>query len=461
MGTAVTVEHLFNNVPARLKFLKAPATESGHIHHVISSYALAYPEIRFQLTLDQRVALQTSGSGRLQEALAEIMGLEVVRDMVPLGEVPSILNTGEENETGLEQGKILVSGYTGLPSLHRAQRNQLIFFVNRRWIQDRSLNAAMSQAYQTLLPIGRQPVAVVDIRIDPAEVDVNVHPTKSEVKFRDPRAVFSAVQRAVRSAVVAAAGPPEMGLSTPWDAAARQTPGSSDSGRTWQGEESRWRQMTGFGLEVQRTLPPGAAEFDDEMEANRSLPVLRVLGQLAQTYIIAEGPDGLYLIDQHAAHERILYEQLQAGLDTASLPVQRLLEPATVELTPGQAAVLEAELDTLASLGFDIAAFGGSTYRVAAVPHMLAHTDVGRAIVDVLDEMAEGAVPLARQADERLKITVCKRASIKGGQTLSLPEMQALIQQLEQSTSPRTCPHGRPTMIHLSAAHLAREFGRH
>jgi len=219
--------------------------------------------------------------------------------------------------------------------------------------------------------------------------------------------------------------------------------------------------MASFGMEVQRTLSPGAAGSGDEQWAGSSLPVLRVLGQVAQTYIIAEGPDGLYLIDQHAAHERVLYEQLQAGLSTASLPVQQLLEPVTVELTPGQAAVLEAEMDTLFNIGFDIEAFGGPTYRVSAVPHMLAETDVGRAIVDVLDEMAEGAVPLARQADERLKITVCKRASIKGGQTLSMQEMQALIQQLEQSTSPRTCPHGRPTMIHLSAAHLAREFGRH
>jgi DNA mismatch repair protein MutL len=461
-GTAVTVEHLFYNVPARLKFLKAPATESGHIHRVIANYAVAYPEIRFQLTLDQRLALQTSGSGQLQNVLVDIWGLDVVRDMIPIGEAPSAFDAEEEERAAEETAnRISVAGYAGLPSLHRAQRNQLIFFVNRRWIQDRSLNAAVSQAYQTLLPIGRHPVAVLNIQIDPAEVDVNVHPTKSEVKFRDSRAVFSAVQRAVRAAVVAAAGPPEMGLSgSSWqEAGGNRT--STQSGGFTSGGHGSWRQMSNFGIEVQRTLPSGASAVDEDPRALQSLPVLRVLGQLGQTYIIAEGPDGLYLIDQHAAHERVLYERLQAGLATASVPSQRLLEPITVELSPSQAAVLGAEMTTMTNIGFEIEAFGGSTYRVSAVPQMLAQTDVARALVDILEEMAEGAVPLARQADERVKITVCKRASIKGGQTLSMQEMQALIRQLEQSTSPRTCPHGRPTMIHISAAHLAREFGRH
>jgi DNA mismatch repair protein MutL len=190
------------------------------------------------------------------------------------------------------------------------------------------------------------------------------------------------------------------------------------------------------------------------------LPVLRVVGQIAQMYIIAEGPDGLYLVDQHAAHERVLYEQLQAGLAGARVAAQRLLEPATIDLTPAQAAVYEAEADTLAQLGFAIEPFGGFTYRLRAVPEILLRSDPVTALGDILAEMAEGAVPLSRQADERLMVTVCKRAAVKAGQTLSLREMQELIQNLERCTAPRTCPHGRPTMLHLSAAQLAREFGR-
>jgi DNA mismatch repair protein MutL len=184
------------------------------------------------------------------------------------------------------------------------------------------------------------------------------------------------------------------------------------------------------------------------------------VGQVAQTYVIAEGPDGLYLVDQHAAHERVLYEQLQAARIAAAVAVQQLLHPVTLELSPGQAAVMEAEADTLSEIGFDIEPFGGFSYRVRAVPEMLKDADPATALADILAELAEGAVPLSRQSDERLMVTVCKRAAIKAGRILSTPEMQALIHDLERCHAPRTCPHGRPTMLHLSAAQLAREFGR-
>jgi DNA mismatch repair protein MutL len=444
IGTTVTVENLFYNVPARLKFLKAPATEAGHIHRIVVNYALAYPELRFHLILDQRVAFQSSGGGDLHDVLVEIMGLETARQMVPI--------------EASEAGEVGVSGYVGLPSLHRARGDQLTFFVNRRWIQDRSLAVAVTQAYHTFLPIGRYPAAVVGVRLNPADVDVNVHPTKSEVKFRDPQRVFSAVQKAVRSTVKAMAPVPSIG------GGARPSPAHD-----WApaGEETeRWRHAARGGgqidaqlaFEAQRTLPDdGSRAFQP---AGEGLPLLRVVGQVAQMYIIAEGPDGLYLVDQHAAHERVLYEQLQAGRAGAQRAVQQLLEPATVELTPAQAAVLEAEAGTLVEIGFDLEPFGGTTYRLRAVPEMLRKSDPAGALSDILGELAEGAVPLAREADERLMVTVCKRAAVKAGQTLSMQEMQDLIHQLERCAAPRTCPHGRPTMVHLSAAQLAREFGR-
>jgi DNA mismatch repair protein MutL len=165
-------------------------------------------------------------------------------------------------------------------------------------------------------------------------------------------------------------------------------------------------------------------------------------------------------VDQHAAHERVLYEQIQASLASAQVPTQQLLEPLTLELAPAQAAVLDAEADTLAQVGFAVEPFGGTTYRLRAVPEILLKSDPATALVDILAELAEGAVPLSRQSDERLIVTVCKRAAVKAGQTLSLHEMQELIHNLERCSAPRTCPHGRPTMLHLSAAQLAREFGR-
>jgi len=215
---------------------------------------------------------------------------------------------------------------------------------------------------------------------------------------------------------------------------------------------------TRIGLEAQRTLPLDPAQAGED---DGRLPPLRVVGQIRQMYVITEGPDGLYLIDQHAAHERILYEKLLAQREAAAVVSQRLLTPLLLELSSAQAAVLEAELTALTELGFALEPFGGYSFRLLAVPEIVAQDQLPGTFLDILDEMAEGAVPLARQRHERVAIIVCKRASIKGGQTLSYQEMSELVRLLEQSENPRTCPHGRPTMIHISGHQLAREFGRH
>ena len=458
-GTIITAENLFFNVPARLKFLKADATETGHIYRIVSHYALAYPHIRFTLQNEKRTTFQTNGSGELFDALAAVFGLETARQMIEV-------QGGISNDTQ-EAGAVSVSGYAGAPALHRGMRDQIIFFVNRRWIQDRALNQAVVQAYHTFLPVQRFPISVLNIEIDPTEVDVNVHPTKAEVKFSDPRAIFKTVQKAVRETVVATAPIPSYGSS--------HAPSPSFSGGFGghAGDAVSWRDFSGhsrtamnqLGFEVQRAAStaddalglyqPMSAPLDDT-----KMPLMRVVGQVQQMYIVTEGPDGLYLIDQHAAHERILYEKLMAQKSEAAVARQQLLEPVTVELSPGQAALLGAEAEVLGEVGFELEHFGGNTYRIRAVPDMLGHTDPAQALVDILAEMADGAIPLAKETHEKVAITVCKRASIKGGQILSQEEMRELVRQLEATQAPRTCPHGRPTMVHLSPAQLAREFGR-
>lgn len=449
-GTTVTVENLFFNVPARKKFLKATATETGHIQRVVTCYALAYPHIRFILETDRRLVFQSTGSGNLFDALAAVFGPDIARQLLAVeGDLPASGETGPAR----------VTGFTGATSLHRGARDQIILFVNRRWIQDRALNQAVVQAYHTFLPVNRYPVAVLNIEMDPAEVDVNVHPTKAEVKFREPRAVFKLVQKAVREAVLASAPTPT--LTTPTL--------SPDVFHTGHAGDFRPRQTafpapTGpaasrFAFEAQRP----ADQPDDSPSPglpDGQVPPLRVVGQVQQMYIVAEGPDGLYLIDQHAAHERILYEKLMAQQAQAGAPRQQLLEPVLVELSPGQAALLEAEAEALAAVGFDLEPFGGHAYRIRAVPQLLGQTDPAQALVDILAEMADGATPLARETHQKVALIVCKRAAIKGGQTLSYEEMRELVRQLEATSAPRTCPHGRPTMLHLSAAQLAREFGR-
>ena len=189
------------------------------------------------------------------------------------------------------------------------------------------------------------------------------------------------------------------------------------------------------------------------------MPMMRVIGQVQQMYIIAEGPDGLYMIDQHAAHERVLYDEMMAQQHQTAR--QTLLEPVTVDLTPGQVALLEAELEAITHAGFEVESFGGHTYRLRALPELLSQADPAKAFIDLLDAMMDGTTPLAKETHNKIAMIVCKRASIKGGQILSPEEMRELVRQLESTSAPRTCPHGRPTMIHLSMNELGKLFGRH
>jgi DNA mismatch repair protein MutL len=446
-GTVVTVEHLFRHVPARLKFLRQPSTEAGHIHTVVTHYALAYPGIRFSLTNESRLAFQSTGSGQLLDVLIAVYGLETSEQML------EIVAGGTAAEGQTRSPRPAVTGHVGVPALHRATRRYITLFVNRRWIQDKALAHAVAQAYHGLLPVGRHPVAVVLMEIDPGEVDVNVHPTKREVKFRDGRQAFSAVQRAVRHTLVEHAPVPEMS----------RTP------RTWPTPDWQRRQAllragqgetatTQMAMELYR--PPGDPASEAGLVGPVRLPLLRVVGQVGQTYIVAEGPQGLYLIDQHAAHERVLYEQMMAQHQQRDVASQTLLEPLVLDLDPLLAGVLDEHLEALNELGFQLEAFGGSSFLLRAVASILVVPDTQAALVDILELLRQGEDPLADQAEEQVIASVCKRAAIKAGQTLSVEEMQELVRQLEQCESPRTCPHGRPTVLHFSVEQLEKEFGR-
>jgi DNA mismatch repair protein MutL len=447
-GTVVTVENLFYNTPARLKFLRSDPTEVSHAANLVTAYAMAYPELRFTLLKDGRLALKTSGTGNLYDALIDVLGLQVGQQM---------LEVGARAEGGESAEEPNAWGYVSSPSLHRSNRSSLTFFVNRRWVHDRSLAYAVEQAYQTLLPSGRHPIAVLNVRVDPSEVDVNIHPTKREVRFRSQRQVFSTVQRAVRRALldqqpvrISSASPRIVGFDE-WDRRRRVALAGAAVGTPV------GAQMSEFGLEVQRT---GEAAFAGAGVQRKltGLPMLRVVGQLSQMYIVAEGPDGAYLLDQHAAHERILYEKLKGQEESQDVPSQALLEPMTIELLPRQAAILEEHGAVLAQLGFSLEPFGGSTVLVRAVPASLVNKDVSAAIAELVDEPAEGGSGTSWR-EHALKVLVCHSA-VRAGQTLSLEEMRDLVRQLEETSLPQTCPHGRPTMIHLSAEQLAREFGR-
>jgi DNA mismatch repair protein MutL len=431
-GTWVRVRDLFFNVPARQKFLKSETTERRRIEALVSRYALAYPKVRFRLEQDSRQVFQSSGSGDRREALAAVFGLEVAQSLIPLPGTPA--------------GTTTVSGFISPPSVHRSSRKELTFFVNGRWVQDASLGAAVLQAYQGLLMVGRYPLAVILIKLAPEEVDVNVHPAKAEVRFREPDRIFAVVQRVVRATLLGQEAP------------------RLEAARVWGGEP--WQPARRL-VDLDWTAGHLPAELDLGMSPaarpafqGGSIPLLRAVGQVGAAYLVAEGPDGLYLVDQHAAHERVLYEKLLAAKAAGPLEGQALLEPAQVELAPWQASLLEEQISLLLGLGFEVEPFGGGTFRLRSVPLMLVGVDPEAALRAVVDEFEEDETPLEAEAERRLAARVCKRAAVKSGQVLSLAEQESLLRELEACQSPRTCPHGRPTMIHLSVEDLERQFGR-
>ena len=443
VGTTVRVENLFSNVPARLKFLKTDATERQQVHSLVTRYALAYAGVQFTLLDDGKTVLQTSGSGDRREVLASLYGVDTARQML---------------EVVFNDGEFTIEGFTSPLALTRSNRREMTFFINGRWVQDTSLNAAMVQAYSGLLMVGRFPISVLFIQLPPEEVDVNVHPAKAEVRFRNSDRVFSAVQRAVRRAVMAYSPIPAIPPQKLWGPAAAQSGVSlpQATGLDWQ--FAREAELSGEGQPSVPQAALQAATIPESLPAG-SLPLLRLIGQIGATYLVAEGPDGLYLIDQHAAHERVLFEKLMKQRSTEVI-MQPLLQPVNVQLAPHQAASLADSLDALNSLGFLVEEFGGSAFRVRALPAVFSSSDPETLLRAVIEEIEEDESPMQSEIEARIASRVCKRAAVKGGTVMTQEEQLALLRDLEKCQSPRTCPHGRPTMIHLSVDLLERQFGR-
>jgi len=503
-GTVVSVEHLFFNMPARQKFLRAPATEAGQIAAIVQRYALAYPERRFSFVNDGRLVFQSTGSGNLLDVLIMIYGKENAQQMVSLGGGRSA-ETANLDALALDvdfhgdggpsvappAGALRVSGFVSLPSLTRANRSAIDLFVNRRYVEDRSLTHAVVQAYHTLLPVGRYPVAVIFVDLDPAQVDVNVHPQKTQVRFAEERRIFAAVQKAVRRTVISVAPVPDVAV----DDEGRIVRSEAELGTLPAGWATRREAIIGAGNQphLEMYVPPStptgpiapplaataadsgateraAAPDDDDFYRTPALaqrvpqlPPLRVVGQVGAMYIVAEGPEGMFLIDQHAAHERIMYEQFmaqRAASGRSGVTQQHLLDPLTLHVGARLTGQVAAYLEPLRHVGFEIEPFGGDTYLVRAVPAVLAGEDPQRVLEEIVATLAERRNLVGESMEAQLVKMVCKRAAIKAGQLLSDIEMQELVRQLELCQSPRTCPHGRPTMIQLSANELEKAFGR-
>lgn len=513
-GTIFTVRDLFYNVPARLKFLKSPPNETGRISTIVTDYALAYPGVKFTLVSERKATFQSPGSGELKHVIAAVYGASVSAAMIPVGNAPAqtvegsatVVTASDEAELPQQQGQsaVRVWGYASLPSTSRSNREYIRIFVNHRPIESQSLTYAVTEAYRSLLLTGRFPIVVLNIELDPAVVDVNVHPAKIEVKFQDERSVFQSVSRAVRAALneYAAVPQPEPvhdqsttegtldqqaaiefgpisearpartdGYDVPtasrdnWQAGDHQQSaggrGSTDGGPgSWEAGP-----LLGGGNPAARSVPvvqtPGSGKV---LPSRQPLPPLRIVGQTLERYIVAEGPDGAYVIDQHAAAERILYERLLEMVERSGGKLTAMPLPAAVKVElsteSGELSWLEARQPTLRSLAVNVEQGEGDMVQLTTLPELLVGlqlADPPAAVRGLLNDLLQqGRADLWHDT-----ILISLAAHFASAlQPQEQAELRELLTALEECQMPRADAHGRPTLILISTAQLEREFKR-
>ena len=423
-GTTVEVRNLFFNLPARRKFLRSEQTETAHIEHIVTLCALAHPTVAFRLVVEERTRFDLAPATELAGRLRELYGNQLVAQLLPLD--------GEG-----------IHGFVGKPGISRADRSQQHIFVNGRPVESKGINYALLEGYHTGLMKGKFPVTFLFLEINPELVDVNIHPAKREVRFRDEFAVRQCVTAAVRQALAPVGPTFQPVTSTGWpQSAPSATPTPSPA------------------TETQTTLPvvdTPAATATVETEDGQ----WRVLGAIGRLYVLIESPEGLVLMDQHAAHERVLFERMLKELTVETAPAQKLLLPVTLELDARDAEFLAGNLKTLHKLGLGVSEFGERTFLIDAVPPYFKLDNLAQTFRDIVDELRQTGeqVHARRLGEDKIATTVCRHA-VKARDPLQGEELRGLLRQLHQCDLPYTCPHGRPTLIQISYAELEKKFGR-
>lgn len=460
-GTTIQVRNLFFNLPARRKFLRTPPTELAHINHIVTLHALAHPKVSFWLKQDDHIVFDIAPCHSLLDRIRELFGAQLTQELLPV----------DHRSMG-----VFVSGFVGKPGISRGDRSQQHTFVNGRPVDSKGINYALIEGYHTVLMRGRFPVAFVFVEIDPQAVDVNIHPAKREIRFRDERDVRAVIVAAVRLALE-----PSM-VSAP--VATRL------EDKEWRIEDRKEASppvhppSTIHHSSVSQqspllTMPPAPAGTPSSIlhppssvatrPASRiphpASPQVafgfRIHGVIGDLYVIAESREGLVLIDQHAAHERVLFEQMLKRNETQPVASQKLLMPETIEVDHRDAAFLRENIETLQHMGIGISEFGERTFVVDALPLFLQKGSVRQLFRNIVDELREAGreVPRGRLSEDMVATTVCRHA-VKAHDPLKLEELQQLLVDLQRCDLPYTCPHGRPTMIQLSYTELEKKFGR-
>jgi DNA mismatch repair protein MutL len=461
-GTRVEVRDLFYATPARLKFMKSERTETAAIGDVVKRLALAKPEIAFTLTSGDRITLrlEACAPGLLDhglDRLGRILGEDFVDDALPVY---------------LARGAIAVEGFAGLPTLHRPTSLQQYLVVNGRPVRDKLLAGSVRAAYGDLVPNGRHPMLALFLALPPDEVDVNVHPAKTELRFRDAQSVRAIVVSALREALGAAQHRAAASLSQ--DALARMAPPSSGfapqrgiGSAPYRPGGSAYGRRFGFAEAAQAPLAPvstpsaATAEASPENGAAVDYPLGAARAQVHDTFIIAETQDSLVIVDQHAAHERLVYERLKKAFANGGLSRQLLLIPEVVELDAEAADRLTAAASDLERLGLVVEAFGPAAIVVREVPALLGQGDIQGLVRDLADELAEGegSLVVAERLDHVLATMAC-HGSVRAGRRLNATEMNALLRDMEETPFSGQCNHGRPTYVELKLADIEKLFQR-
>lgn len=491
-GTEIVIRKLFSNVPARRKFLKSIETELGHITTLVSNMALARPDVHVTLIHNGRVIYDLPSSSDLSGRLRHALGADALRQLMPVDRTFSEV---------LHQGELRIHGFVSGPSYTRSSTRSLHVFVNRRFVRDRLINHAVFESYRTLVPKGRYPLVVLFIDLPPDAVDVNVHPAKHEIRFRDQAAVHQAVMDAIMDALKladrSAASGADHDLHLPFRGrlepakgegiSRRDTMPPGDAGNNSGDPELLHGVENAMRRYHEKLDRDGARDFtvvdinrrgwrkrDDGNEGASVLPApapgpepgfrfsdLHVIGQAAGTYILAQGPESLLIIDQHAAHERIMFETLWSQFKSEAVARQPLLFPATVDLTFQEARRVEAHQETLLRLGLEVEPFGGNTMAVKALPALLAGADPARLLLEVVDQLGEagGGAGISERLDEVFAVMAC-HSVVRAHEKLERKEIEALFQSMDELEFPGHCPHGRDVVVRIKFREMEKWFGR-
>lgn len=456
-GTTVDVRDLYYNTPARRKFLKSEQTEFGHCAEVVRRIALSRPDVAFSLSHNGKTVDHWQVSA-IDKRSAYVLGNEFASARLPLDE---------------QAGPLRLHGFVGLPTASKARADGQYFYVNGRFVRDKLLTHAVRAAYQDVLHGDRYPSYVLGLELDPALVDVNVHPSKIEVRFRDSRAVhqfvFHAVSRALAQTAATSGGPAPAAVASPasplpWIREAKQTNFSAQFASGLGVAQATADYGALFRDTSQAAEPVAAATCampTTEALPDDEAPLGFALAQLHGIYVLAQNRKGLVLVDMHAAHERILYEQLKNALDANAMQVQPLLIPVTFYADPVEVGTVEESQEVLHSLGFDITALSPTTLAVRAVPALLKNADAQSLARDVLRDLREfgGSRVLLERRNEMLGTLACHTA-VRANRALTLPEMNALLRQMEATERADQCNHGRPTWVQLALSDLDKLFLR-